>query len=110
VATLRDAGVAMAVASDLNPGSSHAQTLPLQMWLACVYYRMTVDEAWLAVTRHAARALGRHDIGLLAPGALADLVIWDAEQPTEIPYYYDRNLVHRVVKAGRVQGTNALTP
>ena len=102
VALLRDAGVALAVASALNPGTSHCETLPVQMWLATTHYGMTVTEAWLGTTVIAARAIGRHDIGVLAPHARADLVVWDAESPAEIPYHYGANLVHKVVKDGRV--------
>jgi imidazolonepropionase len=103
VAALREAGVAMAVASDLNPGSSACESLLVPMWLAATHYRMTVDEVWLGVTRHAARALGRPDVGVLAPGAVADLVMWNAERPAEIPYSYGAGtaLVRSVLKAGR---------
>jgi imidazolonepropionase len=102
VAALRRAGVPMAVATDMNPGTSMSESLPVAMWLATTHYGMTVTEAWLGVTRLAARALGRHDIGVLGPGALADIVIWDAGSPAEIPYHYGVNLVERVIKAGRV--------
>jgi imidazolonepropionase len=64
---------------------------------------MTVEEVWLGVTRHAARALGRADLGVLAPGAIADLVVWNAERPAEVPYSYGAGsaLVRSVLKAGR---------
>jgi imidazolonepropionase len=101
VAALRAGGVAMAVASDMNPGSSYCESLAVPMWLATTHYQMSVEEAWLGVTRHAARALGRHDIGALIAGARADLVIWDAEQPAEIPYRFGTNLAREVIKAGR---------
>jgi len=102
VARLRAAGVALAIGTDLNPGSSHSESLPLQMWLATTHYGMTVEEAWLGVTRNAARAVGRHDVGVLTPGVRGDAVIWDAEQPAEIPYHYGVNLVQAVVKAGQL--------
>jgi imidazolonepropionase len=100
VASFRDAGVDMALASDLNPGTSHSENLALAMWLATTHFSMTVEEAWLGVTRNAARALGRTDIGTIAIGKKADLVIWDAESHAEIPYHFGVNLVHQVVKAG----------
>src|SRR6185503_5369458 len=53
VAKLRDAGIPMAIASDMNPGSSNCETLPVQMWLATPHFGMSVEEAWLGVTRHA---------------------------------------------------------
>src|SRR5690606_5257612 len=101
VAALREAGVALALATDLNPGSSLSESLPLQMWLATTHYGMPVEEAWLGVTRHAARALGRSDIGWLGPGAAADLVVWDAGHPAEVPYHYGWSRVRQVIKAGR---------
>jgi imidazolonepropionase len=103
VASMRKAGVAMAVASDLNPGSSLCESLQVQMWLAATHYGMTVEEVWLGVTRHAARALGRADLGVLTPGAIADLVVWNAERPAEVPYSYGAGpaLVQSVLKAGR---------
>lgn len=101
VAALREAGVAMALATDMNPGTSMCESLPVQMWLGTTYYGMSVTEAWLGVTRVAAQAMGRRDIGVLAPGARADMVIWDAESPAEIPYRYGANLVQRVIKDGR---------
>ncbi len=100
VKELRSAGVTMALASDLNPGTSNSENLALAMWLATTHFEMTVDEAWLGVTRHAAQALGRTDIGTIAPGQQADLVIWDAETEAEIPYHFGINLVHQVLKAG----------
>ena len=105
VAAMRQAGVRLAVATDMNPGTTMGETLPVQMWLATTHYGMTVQEAWLGVTKNAARAMGRHDIGVLSQNAAADVVIWDAETPEEIPYCYDAQRVARVVKRGRL--TNA---
>ncbi len=87
---LRRAKVPMAIATDLNPGSSYCETLPLQLWLATTYFGMTVDEAWLGVTRHAATALGLHTrkYGTLVPGAPADLIIWSCTDPAAVPYQY----------------------
>jgi imidazolonepropionase len=99
VEMLRKAGVPMAVATDLNPGTSYCETLPIQMWLATTHFGMTVEEAWLGVTRNGARAL-RLDAGVLQAGRQADLVIWDCEQPAEVPYRYGTNLVSRVITRG----------
>jgi imidazolonepropionase len=102
VAALRAAGVPLALATDMNPGSTCGETLPLAMWLACTHYKMTVAEAWLGVTRLAARALGRHDLGVLSPGAAADLVLWSTDHPGDLPYRFSENLAAQVIKAGRV--------
>lgn len=100
VAALRAAGVPMAIATDLNPGTSYTEVLPLQMWLATTHYGMSVDEAWLGVTRHAAAALGLADRGRLAPGLRADLCIWDAGHPADIPYHYGAQRPIRILVAG----------
>jgi imidazolonepropionase len=99
---LRTAGVAMAIASDLNPGSSYCETLPIQMWLATTHFGMTVEEAWLGVTRHAARALGAADIGTITPGARGDLIVWDCDDPAYVPYRYGAatRLVETIFVAG----------
>jgi len=102
VEKLRRAGVAMAVASDLNPGSSYCETLLPQLWLATTHYGMTVEEAWLGVTRHAARALGLAGPGTLVAGAPADLVLWRCDDPAAVPYRYGvaAQLIERVHVAG----------
>lgn len=102
IAKLRAAGVPLAIATDLNPGSSNCETLAIQMWLATTHYGMTVDEAWLGVTRHAARALGLRGVGTLAPGAPADLVVWDCDHPAQVPYRYGASQVRAVYVAGNV--------
>ncbi len=86
VERLRAAGVALAVATDLNPGTAWCETLAVPMWLAATHYGMTVEETWLGVTRHAARALGRDDVGALSPGAHADLIVWDTDEPADLAY------------------------
>lgn len=85
---LRRAGVAMAIASDLNPGSSYCETLPIQMWLATTHFGMTVEEAWLGVTRNAAKALDIASAGTLVPGARGDLIVWGCDDPAYVPYRY----------------------
>jgi imidazolonepropionase len=107
VAALRDAGVALAVATDLNPGTSYCESLPLAMWLATTHYGMTVEEAWLGVTRIAARALDREaELGRLGAGARADVVVWNTDEPAEIPYHVGANLCAAVWTGGTlVAGT-----
>ncbi|MBS1122782.1 MAG: Imidazolonepropionase [Deltaproteobacteria bacterium] len=100
VERLRRAGVAMAVATDLNPGSSYSESLPLQLWLATTHLAMTVEEAWLGVTRNAARALGLAGLGTLVVSAPGDLVIWRCTDPATVPYHYGSNLVEDTYVAG----------
>lgn len=83
VAALREAGVALVVASDANPGTAPSESLPLAMAFAVRMYGLTPTEAILGATRHAAASLGlwgggvAHPRGALAPGARADMVVWD---------------------------------
>jgi imidazolonepropionase len=99
---LRRGGVAMAVASDLNPGSSYCEVLPIQMWLATTHLGMTVEETWLGVTRHAARALGAADAGAIVRGARADLIVWACDDPAYVPYRYGAGpgLIDEIFVAG----------
>jgi imidazolonepropionase len=76
VAQLRAHGVKMAIASDLNPGTSHCIGLAVPMWLAATHYGMTVEETWLGVTRHAATAIRRPDIGQIAIGCKSAIARW----------------------------------
>jgi len=96
------AGVPVALGTDLNPGSSMTESLPLMMSLACTQMRMRVEEAWLAVTRIAAESLGRPSAGRLAPGSRADLVIWDCDDYRYVPYHFGVNLVRTVIAGGGV--------
>lgn len=83
---LRDAHVPMAVATDANPGTSPMTSLLLAMNMAATLFRMTPEECLRGVTAHAARALGLDDCGVIAPGAHADLAVWDIETPAELTY------------------------
>jgi len=103
VQALRRAGVAMAVATDANPGTSPLLSLPLAMHLAWVRFGLTPEEALAGVTVHAAAALGlRGEVGVLAPGAHADLVVWDAARPVELVYWLGADLAAHVVVGGEV--------
>ena len=86
VAAFRAAGVPMALATDMNPGSSPLTSLLLAMNMGCTFFRLTVAEALAGVTRNAARALGLADRGVIAPGMRADLCMWDVESPAELCY------------------------
>lgn len=105
VAALRAAGVAMAVATDANPGTSPLLSMPLAMHLACLRFGLTPDEALQGATVHAAAALGMAgEVGVLAPGARADLVVWDATRPVELVYWLGADLADRIVCGGAVAG------
>ena len=85
VEAFRRHGVAMAVATDLNPGTSPIASLRLCAHMACTFFGLTVPEALLGITREAAKALGRaEEIGTLEPGKWCDLAIWDVEHLAEI--------------------------
>ena len=86
IAALRAIGVPMAVASDMNPGSSPMASILLAMNMACTLFRLTPAEALAGTTRHAARALGLADRGQIAPGLRADLAIWSCGHPAELAY------------------------
>jgi imidazolonepropionase len=94
VAALRAAGVPIAVATDLNPGSSPLGSLPLAMNMACTLFRLTPHEALAGATLDAARALGLADRGRIAPGLRADLAVWDAEHPAELSYLIGGPALH----------------
>jgi imidazolonepropionase len=88
------AGLAVVLATDFNPGSSPVPSLPMVMSLACTQMEMTPHEALTATTINAAYSLGRgHDRGSLEPGKRADFVVFDADDPREIPYWVGADLV-----------------
>ena len=91
---LRRYGVPMAVASDANPGTSPLCMPTLMANLACTLFRLTPREALAGMTAHAARALGRPELGRIAIGATADLCLWDIQHPAELAY---------AVQAGRLR-------
>jgi imidazolonepropionase len=95
--------VAMAVATDCNPGSSPMTSLLLTMNMACTLFRMTPEEALAGATRNAARALGMADTGTIEAGNRADLAVWNVEHPAELAYRIGFNPLHSRIFAGVVQ-------
>ncbi len=93
LALLRTHEVPIAVSTDLNPGTSPLGSLPLAMSLACTRFGLTPEEALAGTTREAARALGLDDRGILAPGMLADLAVWDVAHPAELSYWHGADLL-----------------
>ncbi|BBK40842.1 imidazolonepropionase [Allostella vacuolata] len=102
VEALRRHGVAIAVSTDLNPGSSPLHSPLLAMNMACTFFALTPAEALAGMTRHAAAALGiAADAGTIAAGKRADLAIWDIERPGELAYRIAFNPLYRRLWGGR---------
>lgn len=99
---LRAAGVAMAVASDCNPGTSPMTSPLAALNMACTLFRLTPEEALAGTTREGARALGLlDDIGTLEVGKAADFAVWDVKHPAELSYWLGAPLLRERVFAGR---------
>ena len=99
---LLDAGAAVALATDCNPGSSYTSSMPFCIALAVRDMRMTTAEAVWSATAGGARALRRTDVGYLAPGARADLVLLDAPSHAYLAYRPGVPLIHAVYQAGQL--------
>lgn len=94
-------GVAMAVATDCNPGTSPVASMTAAMNLACVQFRLTPEEALAGATRIAARALGLEaEVGTLEAGKAADLAVWDIERPAELAYWLGKPLLAKRMVSG----------
>ena len=103
IALLREQGVAMALSTDCNPGSSPCTSLLLMLNMACTLFRLTPEEALAGVTRNAAKALGLHDRGVLAAGKRADFVLWDIKNPAELAYAMGGNPCRQTIVRGQVR-------
>jgi imidazolonepropionase len=101
VDALRKHNAPIAIATDSNPGTSPITSLLMTMNMAATLFRLTVDECLAGVTRNAARALGRQDIGTLEAGKHCDLAIWSIERPAELVYRIGFNPLHARVRSGR---------
>jgi imidazolonepropionase len=98
---LVDAGAAVALATDFNPGSAFCESLPLVCSLAATQLELSPSEALAACTVNAAHVLGRADrVGRLAPGYAADVVLLDAPDWRYLAYHLGGRVVARVVVAG----------
>jgi imidazolonepropionase (EC 3.5.2.7) len=98
---LRRHGVKIALASDLNPGTSPGLSLRLMLNMGCTLFRMTPEEALAGVTLHAATALGLGDShGSLEVGKVADFVAWQIARPADLAYWLGGDLPKRVVRKG----------
>ena len=100
---LIDSNITVALATDFNPGSCHIQSMPFIITLAVMKMQMTVEEAFLAATLHGAQAIGLQDeIGSIAVGKKADLILWDISSLSEIPYYVSDHPIRYVIKNGEI--------
>ena len=101
IGLLRKHSVAMALATDINPGSSPLNSLLLTLNMGCTLFRMTPEEALRGVTRNAACALGMSDTGTIAVGMRADMAVWDIKHPAELAYRIGFNPLHSRIFGGR---------
>lgn len=98
---LVDAGLAIALSTDCNPGSNMSENMQMTLALACMGMRMTIEEAITASTLNAAASLDRSDsIGSIAPGMKADISIFGVDTYPDIVYHYGVNQVESVIKDG----------
>ena len=100
---MMDAGAAVALATDLNPGSAPCPSMPAVMAIACRYQRLTPAEALNASTINAAHAIGEgEEAGSIEAGKRADILVLKAGDYRHIPYFFGGNPVQTVIKRGRV--------
>jgi imidazolonepropionase len=101
VESLRKHGIKIAIATDSNPGTSPFLSLPLMMNIACLYFGITILEAFRAVTINAAHALASSDIvGSLEKDKNADIIIWSAGTLSSIVYNPNENFCYKIIKNG----------
>ncbi|WP_369310729.1 imidazolonepropionase [Providencia rettgeri] len=105
---LREHQIPMAISTDFNPGTSPFASLRLIMNMAAVLFKLTPEEIWAGVTRHAAKALGKeHSHGQLKAGFVADFVVWNAKDPVEMIYEQGSNPMHMRVYQGEITHHNS---
>ncbi len=101
-----DSGCAVALATDLNPGSALSGSIPLLFSLACIYMKMTVNEVITALTLNAAAAIGHaNQLGSIETCKQGDFTLLNVDTPNIMPYYIGMNHVKTTIKAGRIIST-----
>ena len=104
ISALRKLGVAMAIASDSNPGSAPVGSLLLMLNMACTLFQLTPEESLAGITRNAARALGREtEIGTLEIGKQANMVLWQLSDPAQLSYQIGGNPCAKVMYRGQLR-------
>jgi imidazolonepropionase len=102
ITAFRAASTRMAIATDCNPGSAPGASLLLAMSMATRFFGLTPEEVLAGVTCQAAHALGlAEEVGTLAPGAVADFVVWAIREPEELGYWIGLNPRRAVIRSGR---------
>ena len=94
--------VPMAIATNLNPGTSPLASIRLMMNMACVLFRLTPAEALAGVTRNAAMALKLDTLGIISKDYFADLCLWDIEHPAELSYQLGACPLKQRIAAGKI--------
>lgn len=102
---LREYKVPMAIATDLNPGTSPLCSIPLMLNMACTLFRLTPQEALAGVTCNAAKALGYADRGTLETGKRADFACYDISQPAELCYQFGISTLKQLIIGGKETNT-----
>jgi len=98
-----DSGLAVALASDLNPGSCYSQSIPMIFALAILYMGLSFEETLTALTLNGAAALGlAHKTGSIEPGKSGDFLLLDAPSASHLAYNVGTNLVASVAKGGNL--------
>ena len=101
ISGFRKKQVPIAIATDLNPGSSPAPSLLMMLNMATTLFQLTPEESLAGVTSNAARALGLQDeTGILAVGMAADFALWDIEEPAELSYWIGNTKPRSIIFAG----------
>jgi len=99
IALMRQHGVDMALATDMNPGSSPVSSLQLILHMGCTLFGLTPEEALAGITRNAAKALGLQDRGTLEVGKRADMVFFEMDEPAELAYWVGGVVPNKIVRA-----------
>ena len=101
---LREHNIPIAIASDLNPGTSPFSDLTMIMNMGCTLFGLTPEETLRGVTNNAAKALGvNHSRGQLSPGFDADIAIWNVTHPAEFSYFQGESRLHARLVVGELE-------